>query len=76
MVGPDRCHDGNAWYGDRMTWAPYYPPNYPIQDGIHNPWVTIDPISGDTAYRVWLAMDRTTDVERFKAKLAELRSIK
>lgn len=59
-----------------MTWAPYYPDDYPIQDGIHNPWVTLDPISGKTAYAVWLDMDRTTDEALFRAKVAELRSIK
>lgn len=57
-------------------WAPYYPPGYPIRDGIHNPWVTLDPISGATAYQVWLAMGRTTDEAAFRAKIAELRSIK
>ena len=38
-------------------WAPYIPPDYPIQDDpCHNPWVVIDPISGMTAYRLWLQL--------------------
>lgn len=55
-------------------WTPFYPPGYPITDGIHNPWVTLDPISGATAYQVWDKEDRPTDEAAFRAKLAEIRS--
>lgn len=58
------------------TWAPFYPSGYPIQDGLHNPWITVDPISKATAHDVWMGMDRTTDEKAFRDKLAELRSIK
>lgn len=57
-------------------WTPYYPDGYPVRDGIHNPWITLDPISGATAYRVWLEMGRPASEAVFRAKLAELRSIK
>jgi hypothetical protein len=54
-------------------WAPYYPVGYPIRDGIHNPWVTVDPLSGATAYQVWLRLDRTSDESILRAKINELR---
>lgn len=85
MVRPDWCHDGHARHGDSMNskpvheilaelrhWQPYYPVGYPIQDGIHNPWVVIDPISGATAYQVWQALDCTPDATKFRRRLAEL----
>lgn len=57
------------------TWTPYYPEGYPIRDGVHNPWVIVDPISQMTAYQVWLTMERTADERAFRQKLADLRSI-
>lgn len=53
-------------------WAPYKPDDYPIQDKHHNPWVTIDPISGATAYRVWMESRPISEAD-FRAKLAELK---
>jgi len=34
-------------------WGPYRPPGYPIDDPFHNPFVTVDPISGATGYAIW-----------------------
>lgn len=58
---------------DYGNWKPYYPVGYPITDGIHNPWVTLDPISGDTGYRIWVKHGRPTDTEEFTRTLDRIR---
>jgi hypothetical protein len=39
---------------ETTEWEPYRPAGYPLHDDpFHNPFVTVDPISGATAYAVW-----------------------
>lgn len=52
-------------------WHPYYPDGYPIRDGFHNPWLPIDPISGNTAYDIW-SKDKSVSEDDFRQKLTDL----
>lgn len=52
-------------------WEPYRPPGYPIEDRFHNPFVTVDPISGATGYTIW-RQDPDVAPEHFRAMLAAM----
>lgn len=57
-------------------WEPYRPEGYPITDKFHNPWVVIDPISGQCAFDVWTRMGRTADESALRAELDKLTATK
>lgn len=60
--------------GPMPDWIPYRPPGYPITNPHHNPYVRVDPISGECARDVWEDLGRPTDERVLQRALDELKA--